>query len=151
MKCFTLWVMQQMEIHENWELCKFLLSFYHHPRHHLQDHFLHCCLAVTRFIYRRTGCYEEANMCNVYWGHGSCGCKAKVTIVETIILPLGKYTAGGRHLRLLHNTFSKDQHGLWEKDINHKDKQNFEAVLRITSDSVMQLLTNMPELWCTEE
>ena len=61
----------------------------------------------------------------------------------SIILPLGKYTAGGHHLRLLHNTFSKDQHGLREKDINHKDKQNFEAVLRITSDSVMQLLTNV--------
>ena len=62
-----------------------------------------------------------------------------------IILPLGKYTAGGRHLRLIHNTFSKDQYGLREKDINHKDKQNFEAVLQITSDSVMQLLTNMPD------
>ena len=90
-------------------------------------------------------CYEEANICNVYSGHGSCGCKAKVTIAETIILPLGKYTAGGRHLRLLQNTFSKDQHGLREKDINHKDKQNFEAVLQITSDSVMQLLKNMPD------
>ena len=63
----------------------------------------------------------------------------------SIILPLGNYTAGGHHLRLLHNTFSKDQHGLREKNINHKDKQNFEAVLRITNDSVMQLLTNMPD------
>ena len=63
----------------------------------------------------------------------------------SIILPVGKYTAGGHHLRLLHNTFSKDQHGLREKDINHKDKQNFEAVLQITSDSVMQLLTNVPD------
>ena len=41
----------------------------------------------------------------------------------SIILPLGKHTAGVHHLRLLHNSFSKDQHGLREKDINHKDKQ----------------------------
>ena len=61
----------------------------------------------------------------------------------SIILPLGKYTAGGHHLRLLHNSFSKDHHGLREKDINHKDKQNYEAVLRMTSDSVMKLLIDV--------
>ena len=60
-------------------------------------------------------------------------------------MPLGKYTAGGHHLRLLHNTFSKDQHGLREKDINHKDKQNYDAVLQMTSDSVMELLTDVPD------
>ena len=48
-------------------------------------------------------------------------------------------------MRLLHNTFSKDQHGLREKDINHKDKQNYDAVLQMTSDSVMELLTDVPD------
>ena len=69
----------------------------------------------------------------------------------SIILPLGKYTAGGHHLRLLHNSFSKDHHGLREKDINHKDKQNYEAVLRMTSDSVMKLLTDVPDVKGTIE
>ena len=41
--------------------------------------------------------------------------------------------------------FSKDQHGLRKKDINHKDKQNYDAVLRMTSDSVMELLTDVPD------
>ena len=63
----------------------------------------------------------------------------------SIMLPLGNYTAGGHHLRLLHNIFSKDQHGPREKDINHKDKQNYDAVLRMTSDSVMELLTYVPD------
>lgn len=63
----------------------------------------------------------------------------------SIILPLGKYIAGSHHLRIIHNTFSKDQHGLREKDINHKDKQNYEAVAQMTSDSVMGLLMHVPD------
>lgn len=46
-----------------------------------------------------------------------------------IILPLGKYVAGNHYLRIVHSTFSKDQHGLRERDISHKDKQNYEAVV----------------------
>ena len=38
----------------------------------------------------------------------------------------------------------KDHHGLRDKDINHKDKQNYETVLGMTSDSVMKLLTGVP-------
>ena len=65
----------------------------------------------------------------------------------SIILPLGNYTAGSHHLKLIHDTFSKDQHGLREKDINHKDKQNYDAVTCIwsTIDCVMQLLATVPE------
>ena len=47
----------------------------------------------------------------------------------SIILPLGKYIAGGHHLKIVHTTFSKDQHGLRERDISHEDKQNYEAVV----------------------
>ena len=36
-------------------------------------------------------------------------------------------------------------HGLREKDINHKDKQNYEAVLRMTSESVFRLLNQIPD------
>jgi len=38
----------------------------------------------------------------------------------SIVLPFGKYAAGNYHLRIVHNTFSKDQHGLRERDISHK-------------------------------
>ena len=54
----------------------------------------------------------------------------------SVVLPLGKYVAGAHHLQLLQSTYGKDQHGLRERDLNSKDKQNFEAVLRITSQSV---------------
>lgn len=45
----------------------------------------------------------------------------------------------------MQKTYGKDQHGLRERDLNHKDKQNFDAVLRITSQSVMSLLAQMPD------
>ena len=41
-------------------------------------------------------------------------------IKPSIILPLGKFTAGVHHLRMLRVKFGKDVHGLREKDINHK-------------------------------
>ena len=61
-------------------------------------------------------------------------------IKPSIVLPLGKYVAGVHHLQLVQRTFGKDQHGLREKDINHKDRQNYDAVLHITSQCVMMLL-----------
>ena len=66
-------------------------------------------------------------------------------IKPSIILPLGKYLAGVHHLRLVQCTFGKDQHGLRESDLNHKDKQNYDAVLHITSRSVMTLLSQIPD------
>ena len=47
----------------------------------------------------------------------------------SIVLPFGSHLAGVHHLRIIQRTFSKDQHGLREKDINFKDKQNYKAVL----------------------
>ncbi len=41
--------------------------------------------------------------------------------------------------------FGKDQHCLRERDINHKDKQNYDAVLHMTSESVMSLLKKIPD------
>ena len=66
-------------------------------------------------------------------------------IKSSIVLPLGKYLAVVHHLRLIQQTFGKDQHGLRERDINHKDKQNYDAVLHMTSKSVMTLLTKIPD------
>ena len=43
------------------------------------------------------------------------------------------------------NTFTKDQHGIRHKDLEHKDKQNFEAVSRITAQCVLDLLEQIPD------
>lgn len=53
----------------------------------------------------------------------------------SIILPMDMYTATSRHLHSLQTTFAKDLHGLWDKDISHKDKQNFDAMLHIVKAS----------------
>lgn len=58
-------------------------------------------------------------------------------IKPSIVLPLGKYVTGVHHLLQIHRTFGKDQHGLREKYLNHKDKQNFDAFLHISSESVL--------------
>jgi len=50
---------------------------------------------------------------------------------HSIVLPMGIYVAGVQHLRMLHSNFGKDLHGLRERDIDSKDKQNFDAVLNI--------------------
>ena len=40
---------------------------------------------------------------------------------------------------------TKDQHGIRYKDLAHKDKQNFEAVSRITASCVLDLLEQVPD------
>ena len=72
--------------------------------------------------------------------------KLKASLIKpSIVLPLGYYAAGVHHLRMVHKTFNKDEHGLREWDINHRDKQNYEAVIRITSNSVFSLLGSVPD------
>lgn len=66
-------------------------------------------------------------------------------IKPSIVLPLGKYLAGVHHLRLVQRTFSKEEYELRERDIDHKDKQNFDAVLHLTSKSVLTLLSQIPD------
>ena len=60
-----------------------------------------------------------------------------------IVLPMGDYTVTGDHLYALKAGFPKDLHGLRLKDINHKDKQNFQAVINITSAG--HLLSKIPK------
>ena len=59
-----------------------------------------------------------------------------------IALRMGKFTATGDHLSALTNKFQKDQHGLRLRDINHKDRQNFQVVTNITSAA--HLLSKIP-------
>ena len=69
----------------------------------------------------------------------------------SIVLPIGKYLAGIHHLQLATASFSKDQHGVRMRDINHKDKQNFEAVLRITHPTFLKVLQKIPDAQGTIE
>lgn len=64
----------------------------------------------------------------------------------SILLPMGGYIAGAHHLRIVQTTFSKDIHGLGERDL---DKQNFDAVLNIIQGAT--LLQNIPDALPTKQ
>ena len=59
------------------------------------------------------------------------------------MLPMGDYVAGSSHLKMLHTNFGKDQHGLRLKNIDLKDKQNFDAIVNIIRAA--PYLKNIPE------
>ena len=59
------------------------------------------------------------------------------------MLPMGDYVASSSHLKMLHENFGKDQHGLRLKDIDLKDKQNFDAIMKIIRAAPH--LKNIPE------
>jgi len=63
----------------------------------------------------------------------------------SIVLPLRKYLAGVHHLRIAQQKFSKAEHGMRERDINFKDKQNYDTVVRMTNKAVTDLLENIPD------
>ena len=46
------------------------------------------------------------------------------------------YVEGVPDIHLVYNTVGKDQHDLKTRHIDHKDKQNYDAVLHTTSESV---------------
>ena len=76
--------------------------------------------------------------------HVAVRLKARL-LKPSIVLPMGKYLDGMHDLRLVQHTFGKDLHGMRERDVNHKDKHNFDAVLHITSDSVITLLARIAD------
>ncbi len=57
----------------------------------------------------------------------------------------GKHMARKNHLLLVFENINKDQHGLLEKDINVKDKQNFPIVQRIAFPKVRKCLETIDE------
>ena len=61
------------------------------------------------------------------------------------ILPMGNFCALSTHLSLIQASFTKEQHNLRAKDLDHQDRQNFEAALRITSANVLSLLDEIPD------
>ena len=66
----------------------------------------------------------------------------------SITLRMGCYVAEGSHLCKIQTKYHKDQHGLRERDLNHQDKQNYDAVLRIVN--VSHLLDNIAEARATK-
>ena len=74
------------------------------------------------------------------------GVKLKARLMShSQVLLLGKFSAQSAHLSLLESTFRKEQHNLRLKDLDHQDKQNFEAVSRLTSINVISLLDEFPD------
>lgn len=47
----------------------------------------------------------------------------------SVVLAVGKYIAGSQHLHTIIESFGKIEHGMRAKDVNHKDRQNYDAVL----------------------
>ena len=56
---------------------------------------------------------------------------------------MGDFVAGSHHIRIVQFTYGKDQHGLRERDLDYKDKQNYDAVLHMIRAS--ELLNNIPD------
>ena len=50
---------------------------------------------------------------------------------HSLVLPIGNYIVAVQHLQLLYANFQKEQHGLRQRDLDSKDKQNFDAVINI--------------------
>jgi hypothetical protein len=72
------------------------------------------------------------------------GVKLKARLLKpSIILPLGSFTASSAHLQILMGLHGKDVHGLRHRDIDHRDRQNFDAVEHIIAAS--SLLDNIPD------
>ena len=65
-----------------------------------------------------------------------------------IVLPMGKFFVNSSHLHAVKLTFQKDKHGLCQRDIDHKDRQNFQAVINITSAG--HLLSEIPQADATK-
>ena len=69
------------------------------------------------------------------------GVKLKARLLTlSQLLPMGKHSAVASHLHLVQTTFNKEQHNLRFKDLNHNNRQNFEAVNRIINTNVLSLL-----------
>jgi len=74
------------------------------------------------------------------------GVKLKARLMSNSqVLALGNFSALSAHLLLLHSSFRKEQHNLRLKDLDHQDRQNFEAVIRLTSPNVTSLLDEFPD------
>ena len=78
------------------------------------------------------------------------GVKLKARLLKpSIKLPMGQFLASSGHLHMVRDALSKDVHGIRAIDLSHKDKQNYEAVLRITSNSTLASLAKLYDAYGT--
>ena len=54
------------------------------------------------------------------------------------------------HLRFLTSHIDKDKHGLTDRSINEKDKQNFDSITTLVSDDVLKCLEEIKKTMQTE-
>ena len=96
-----------------------------------------------------------------FWMHSLCNIafvqdtvhiavKLKCRLLKpSVVLPMGTYTAGPHHLQIIIKTMGKNVHGLRERDIDHKDKQNYDAVLHIIRS--LPSLDQLPDAAATKQ
>lgn len=63
---------------------------------------------------------------------------------KTCTLIIGKFVISVNHLNDLINRFSRDKHYLTASVVEPKDRMNFDSVLRICDEKVIELLKNVP-------
>ncbi len=61
----------------------------------------------------------------------------------SIVLPIGNYIATKAHFQMIVKLYGKEKHGLRTRDIDHRDKQNFDAVGHLIKASY--LLDDLPD------
>ena len=79
------------------------------------------------------------------------GVKLKARLMtQSQILPHRMFSARSSHLTMLQSSFCKEQHNLRVKDLEHQNRQNTEAIIRLTSENLIILLDEFPDaLWFT--
>ena len=58
----------------------------------------------------------------------------------SVTLPIGNYIVSASHIRELLGRFTKDKHLLIKRNLDGKDKMNFDSVLKISAKKVIDLL-----------
>jgi len=57
-----------------------------------------------------------------------------------VLLPLGVYVASAADLKMIFEHYGKEVHNIRMKDLDHRDRQNFDAVDHLTNEAVLNLL-----------
>ena len=67
-------------------------------------------------------------------------CKIEDYIISSNILAFGDETASRAHIIHVYSNFPKDKHGLTERVVSNKDKQNYTGIGILVSDGVFDCL-----------
>ena len=69
------------------------------------------------------------------------GVKLKARLMKPgVLLPLGVYVASAADLKMIFEHYGKEVHNIRMKDLDHRDRQNFDAVDHLTNEAVLNLL-----------